>query len=33
VLRCLRQALVLIRPHLLPPRSLLLRWHRFSLFL
>jgi hypothetical protein len=30
VLRCLRQALVLLLPHLLPPRSLLLRWHRFS---
>jgi hypothetical protein len=32
VLRCLRQALVLPLPHLLPPRSMLLRWRRFSLF-
>jgi hypothetical protein len=33
VLRCLCQALVLPLPLLLPPRSLLLRWHRFSLSL
>jgi hypothetical protein len=30
---CLHQALVLLLLHLLPPRSLLLRWHRFSLSL